>query len=360
MKRMTLSRRFALPYRQTGLSLVELMIAMTIGLFLLAGLASLIAWQSSTRNELEKSSRQIENGRYAIQLLADDLEHAGFFGPYAPPRTTIYTLPTDPCDTTVASLGWTAAFTSPSVPAPVSGYTGVATDPIPFGAASSPATTCSTLVENRKSGTPTLIVRRTATETVAAASAVSGTTYLQVSRCNSDLQPFVLNTTGFTLLEKDCVTVAPLRKYIIRTYYISNCNVCSGTNADTIPTLKMVEFIDGALTNHALVEGIENIRFDFGVDTQNVGSPSTYSANPAALTYDRAAINLPATGSNWGDAMTVRVSLLARNIETTVGYVDGKTYTLGSSTIAAANDNYKRHVYARLVRLVNPSARRGQ
>ena len=317
--------------RQAGLSLVELMISLTIGLVLLTGITTLIVQQSATRNELEKSSRQIENGRYAMQILHDDIEHAGFYGEYSPPATTTYTVPADPCDTTVANLGWDPV--TPSVPVAISGYTGASTAP-----AVAPA-----CVANLKAGTAILIVRRTATSTVAAA--VGGTTYLQVSRCNTEAAstPFLLGTGGFTLRQKDCATTASLRPYIVRIYYVSTCSVC-GT--DTIPTLKVVEFMNGTQTVIPLVEGIENMQFDYGI------AASTTSSSPATYTM------APATAADWSNVMTVRVNLLARNNDPTTGYTDTKSYTLGSTAVAAANDPYKRHVYSELVRVINPSGRR--
>jgi prepilin-type N-terminal cleavage/methylation domain-containing protein len=88
--------------RQRGFSLIEMMIALTIGLLLLIGLSSLFMQQSASRNELEKSSRQIENGRYAMQILQDNIEHAGFYSEYTPRLgSTTYTVPTNPCDATV-------------------------------------------------------------------------------------------------------------------------------------------------------------------------------------------------------------------------------------------------------------------
>jgi type IV pilus assembly protein PilW len=59
--------------------------------------------------------------------------------------------------------------------------------------------------------------------------------------------------------------------------------------------------------------------------------------------------------------MAVRVHLLARNNERSAGYTDGKSYNLGlAGATAAANDNFKRHVFSQLIRVVNPSARRDQ
>lgn len=312
--------------RQDGLSLVEMMISLTIGLVLLAGITSLISRQSTTRVEMEKSSRQIENGRYAMQILNDDIEHAGFYGEYAPSSTTTYTVPADPCDTVVANLGWNAA--TPAIAVPVRGYT--AADATP------------SCVSNRLAGTAMLVVRRTAAPTVAAAAAVAGTAYLQVSRCNTDTVPFVLGTGGFTLKQKDCATLAPLHKYIVRIYYVSTCSVC-GT--DTIPTLKMAEFIDGAQSVIPLVEGIENMQFDYGIAASATSSSAaSYTTTPAA--------------ADWPNVVTVRVNLLARNNESTPGYTDTKTYTLGGAGTVAPGGAYKRHLYSQLVRVVNVSGRR--
>lgn len=318
--------------RQAGLSLVELMISLTIGLILLAGITTLIVNQSNTRNELEKSSRQIENGRYAIQLLRDDIEHAEFYGEYSPPPTISYDESADPC--VASNAGWNPA--TPAIPVGIQGYAGAATDPTPSGCLS-----------NYQPGTAVLVIRRTSSDTTTAASATAGTTYLQVSRCNTDTSPFVMAASGFSLKQKDCLTAAPLKKYIVRIYYVGSCNVC-GTGGDTIPTLKMVEFIDGTQTTRPLVEGIEDLQFDYGIDTTNDGAPDSYTKTPAA--------------GQWDDVMAVRVNLLARNTERTAGYVDAKSYRLsGISGVAAVGpigDDFKRHAYNQVVRLINPSGRR--
>jgi len=48
---------------QRGLSLIELMISITIGLLILVSLSSLFINQSKARAELDKSTRMIDNGR---------------------------------------------------------------------------------------------------------------------------------------------------------------------------------------------------------------------------------------------------------------------------------------------------------
>src|SRR5215217_8046762 len=90
-------RRLAL-----GLSLVELMVSLALGLLLISGMLTLLARNSETRGEIEKAGRQVENGRYAVQRLSEDIHHAGYYGEfYDLPAGT--SLP-DPCDTTLAGI----------------------------------------------------------------------------------------------------------------------------------------------------------------------------------------------------------------------------------------------------------------
>ncbi len=66
-----------------GFSLIELMVAVTLGLVLILALASLLAQQSRSRAELDKSAAQVENGRYALSILQSDIQLAGFYGQFA-------------------------------------------------------------------------------------------------------------------------------------------------------------------------------------------------------------------------------------------------------------------------------------
>jgi len=318
-----------------GFSLIELMIAMAIGLFLMLGLTTLLVNTSASHTEMQKSSAQIENGRYATQILSEDLRLAGYFGDYAPMG---YDLPEKPCAVAVEPV-------SPNMPSPV-GYdlTAVASD--------------FSCMSNLLAGTGVLVVRRAQTVSAAAAAAVAGTTYVQVSQCNSDstATPFkfgtIASTGGFNLrtLACDSTTPAVVRKFVIHVYYISTCNACT-PSSDGIPTLKMVEYVDGAFQAPvALVEGIEDMQFDYGIDTTGDGSPDAYFAAPAAAV-------------DWADVMAVRVNVLARNIDSTAGYDDSKTYAVGLAkptyTVpTGVARTYKRHAYSTLVRLENPSGRR--
>jgi type IV pilus assembly protein PilW len=66
---------------------------------------------------------------------------------------------------------------------------------------------------------------------------------------------------------------------------------------------------------------------------------------------------------NWNNIVTVRVNLLARNIDTSPNYTDTKTYTIGRDAGGAdieitPGGAYRRHAYTGLVRVVNVAQRR--
>ncbi|MFT4247691.1 MAG: PilW family protein [Pseudomonas sp.] len=68
------------PARQTGLSLIELMIAMLIGLVLMAGVIQVFAASRMAYQLSEGLARNQENSRFAIDYLQRDLRMAGHFG----------------------------------------------------------------------------------------------------------------------------------------------------------------------------------------------------------------------------------------------------------------------------------------
>ena len=50
---------------------------MTIGLVLLSALVAIFVNSSKSSRELAKANTMIENGRLAVQLLENDIQHAG-------------------------------------------------------------------------------------------------------------------------------------------------------------------------------------------------------------------------------------------------------------------------------------------
>ncbi|MFP3979597.1 PilW family protein [Marinobacter sp. KMM 10035] len=66
--------------KQKGLSLVELMIALLIGVLLLVGLFQVFNSNSESFRQNESSARVLESGRIATDILSRAIRNAGFFG----------------------------------------------------------------------------------------------------------------------------------------------------------------------------------------------------------------------------------------------------------------------------------------
>lgn len=120
--------------RSRGLSLIELMIAITLGMLIVAALVALFINVTRTDSQMARANRQIENGRFAIQLLQDDVEHAGFWGEYVPqfddltlnPVTAPLDAPTalpDPC-LAYSAANWDGNYQSELIGIPVQGDAG--------------------------------------------------------------------------------------------------------------------------------------------------------------------------------------------------------------------------------------------
>ncbi len=67
-------------HKQTGVSIVEIMVGIAISLILLAGVMQIFITNKQSYRVQQAFSRLQENGRYAMHFLTQDLRMAGYFG----------------------------------------------------------------------------------------------------------------------------------------------------------------------------------------------------------------------------------------------------------------------------------------
>jgi type IV pilus assembly protein PilW len=341
--------------RQRGFSLIELMIAALVGLILLAGLVRVVISTSSSHREVSESGRLLENGRYAMALLTEEIEHAGFLDQFDSAE-----VPEDspnPCATDVAAL-------ENDLGMPVQGLDAQqATFAVP---------TCLSSMAAHRSGTDILIVRRASTTATDPAALTANEWYLQ-GRFDKYVLDQGQNAVNFNLTnpmsDPAAPVLLPIRKYRTDIYFISPCSDFSGGACqDTIPTLKRLELAAGpSFEVVTLVEGIEDLQLYFGVDALPAGAPDGAPDRNAAGDIYIPYPGDPATAAGreaWANVMGVQLYLLARAMEQTPGHEDKKTYVLSPAElstkheVAGADTPYKRHVFSSAVRVINPSGRR--
>ena len=382
---------------QQGFTLVELMISMVIGLFIVLALLTLLINVNRNNSEMTKSNRLIENGRFALQIFQADVSHAGFWGGYVPqfddmtysglPMDVPTTVP-DPC---LAYASWDTAYRDSLIGLPVQSYS-VGTATIPF---------CASKMPNAKAGSDMLVVRHlepciagpTVDTGCTNASSSPTDVFFQFQRCTDTsaagyaTMTYALGTTATTTFNgtnRDCTTPANVYKFVSNLYYVRDYAVTAG---DGVPTLMRSEFAGGQFgTAQAMIEGIEEFRVEFGIDNVSdsgsaVNTSTIAWANPNLLTsptnrgdgipddqslgngaYIRcdSAGTAPCTVDRMRNAVAAKVYVLVRNDNPTKGYVDGKTYNLGTRTFTpdSSNNGYKRHLFTQTIRFVNVSARR--
>ena|GEM_PF-930907 len=66
--------------RETGLSLIELLVGLAIGVFLIGGLATILFNSKKASEAQDSAARLQENARFAMEFLSYDLRMAGYFG----------------------------------------------------------------------------------------------------------------------------------------------------------------------------------------------------------------------------------------------------------------------------------------
>jgi type IV pilus assembly protein PilW len=365
---------------QTGLSLVELMVAVAISLVILAALVAMFVNTSRGSREFARANSMIESGRLAVQVLENDVVHAGYWGTYVPdfddqtasgvPGDTPSAVP-DPCFA-YDPVAWDTDYIDNLIGIPIQTY--------------DDATVCAGIITDRQPNTDVLIVRHVEACVPGGGSpncdaAVAGRLYFQSSLCTTDPVPgWVLNTVGFTMLRRDCATAAETRRFMSSIYYVRNFSITAG---DGIPTLmrSQFDFVGGVLEHQpavALIEGIEGFRVELGVDdVSETGDPVDYTAevdwaDPDTRTsatnrgdgvpdgaFIRCTTAVPCTVDELMNLTAVKVYVLARSREASQGITDTKTYALGGGfTLGPFNDAFQRHVFVTTMRLPNVSGRR--
>jgi type IV pilus assembly protein PilW len=386
-----------------GFGLVELMVALAIGLVMIAAMVALFVGTSRNNREMATTTSMIENGRFSIQLLESDIVHAGFWGTFVPdfdnatfidvPADVPATVP-DPC-LAYDPTAWNVAYVNGLLGIPVQAYDAVQVGDDPV---------CADVVGNVDGSpgpdilpnTDMLVVRHVETCVAGVGDCealTAGKMYLQASLCTEDTVPYALrryqNATTFGLRRMACATtpVADVRRFVSNIYYVRNY---ADTPGDGIPTLMRSTFDqhDGATLSHQLagtanepvelIEGIDGFRVEFGVDDlSGTGAAVDYTAATEWLddetklmavnrgdgipdgAFVRCSDATPCTVADLINTTAVRIYVLARSREPTQGYTDTKEYSLGAgTTLGPFNDGFKRHVYSTTVRLPNISGRR--
>jgi len=352
-------------HRQSGLSLVEIMVALAVGVVLLTGVIQIYASTKSTYRMQDSLARLQENGRFALSFLTRDVRMAGYHGctNFGPITNTLNNAASLQYDFTIGLTGFNDVGASP--PAALS------------GAGVVPIAGTDVIVVRRNSDEPVRIVKNNSSaqlfvETLSqvpggcadGSDKVSGlcaSDILMVSDCMKSrvFQAGNLQVTGTppdlnithpasgspgNALSSWGGASAPAEEQfsddaeIVRigtyAYFISNKVV----NGATMPVLNR---FDGGQV-FELVEGVEDMQISYGEDTDGDRTADAYRDADAVF--------------DWSAVVSARIHLLLRTNANNLSDAP-LDYVFNGATVAGASlptsDRYLRREFTATVAVRN-------
>jgi type IV pilus assembly protein PilW len=311
--------------RTGGFSLPELMIALTVGLFLVAAFLLVLQRCRATFAANESLARLQDSARHALSVLVPDIEHAGFYG-FSRGRTPQFasSLPAG------ASDCGTDFAVSLSMPAQGSDNTyRMGTD------ARDCAPTAS--AGGARAGTDTLTVRHASLDPAAPRAG-----RLQVySQSLSIAAPLLLFADGRAPGPLDAEHV--VRDLEVRTYYIANDSV----ERRGWPALRVKALTESGgaaqFRDDEILPGVEDLQFELGIAAEAGGISRVAYVSPDS------------PRSNEGIVVAVRIWLRIRADATEGGFSDDRplAYANVTYTPSPAEARQRRMLIERTVALRN-------
>ena len=325
--------------KQQGLSLVEMMIALLLSALTLSGAVMLFQQSKSNSVQDEQVARMQENGRLALRVLSRELSMMGFWGGMLdlsdPGNIDLSGALPVGTDCLTSSGGWMLKFTgSPSTAIPSLQLTDEATN--------SPYPGCIDDAEILD-GADVLAIKRVADQPamkVSAAGAEDGTvdTNAVYFKTNTVVGAFY-EASGAGDEGPTGAVPNPNRiyQYLPAVFYVRPYSRAVG---DAIPALVRETLVGDSMAAQPLVEGVENLQLEFGIDGNDADlSADFYTGTP--------------TAAELRNAVSARIYVLVRSVDPVAGYVNDKTYNLGSTPIDATNDAFYRRVYSTTIQMRN-------
>jgi type IV pilus assembly protein PilW len=346
--------------RTRGFSLVELMVAMSIALILLAGILSVLYSSKITYRESERIARLQENGRTAVEMMLRDMRAGGF-------RGCTRTVPFTNTLNSATGLLWNFGTV-------VQGYNYVGT--AGSTAVSAWAPTRDTLIASPRPASDIVAVRtvRPNMPSFLTNAAMVGTTAdITVDREAADSLP-----AGRTVLISDCnaAAVFAVSAFTGSGTTATLAHTTTGTGAgpgnqtedigfefqpgaQVVPVDTVIYYVRNSATlrdivNPALwrivgngaaqelIEGVEAMQVQYGRDT---------NADRIVDEY----INADA-GVNWDQIVSVTFSMLIRSVEATASAPDPRAFNLLGVDYGPFDDRFERTIYTTTVTLRNTTS----
>ncbi|MBS4725465.1 PilW family protein [Aeromonas veronii] len=307
-----------------GFTLVEWLVAMLLGLFLLAGVFTVFVMSRSSSEDAFDQSELQENGRLAIRLISQDIKWAGFFGAYTGQSTQVGSSLSLSTGSTILSasdcLDERSVGSLPSNAGPIRGLwvSRVSTTKGLAGFA------C-ILAADRVANSDVISIKRLVGRPIPASEGLDTNRFYMAA--NSQEARIIKGSETRPLFGAN--NESQIWEYQHYIYYLSQ--------EDGIPVLrKRYLTVNGgsALIGGAMAEGVEHMVLMYGVDDSLIpdGRIDRYMSTDQMTTQRW----------NEGRVLGARLFLLIRAARESSRYKNNNNYQLGNITVNGGGDGYRR------------------
>lgn len=315
--------------RQDGITLIELMVALAIGSFLMIGAVQIYTQSRQAFMVNESIARVQETAQFAMDTIEADLRMASNWGRNSrglsvegraligDPNPSGVPLPATDC-----AANWTLDLA------------------LPIDGSNNAYTLACAATGGSQANSDVITIRRAS---VNAVPLEAGRLQIQTTRIQGQIFADGAIPAGYTPVN------SATHNLIVTSYYVSP----SSTLINGVPTLRRHRLIGGGAGGPRIVDeevapGVENLQLQLGVDVDQDNTVDRY-VNPGDPIYDPNAVGY-VPGAR---IMTVRIWMVVRGVSFELGLQDNRDYEPGDVDLGVKNDSYRRMQVSKTILLRN-------
>lgn len=317
---------------QTGLTLVEVMVALAIGSFLMIGAIQIYTQSRQAFVINESIARVQETAQFAMDTIEADLRMASNWG-----RTS----------RSMAIEGRSVEGdenpTSLPQPAGICGADWVLNLALPIDGVNNGYGLDCTATGGSQANSDVITIRRGSVTPVDAAVVGEGRLMIQSTRIQGEIFAGVAIPGSFSPADSGTHSL------IVTSYYVSP----TSTLINGVPTLRRHRLVGGGAAGPLIVDeevapGVENLQIQLGIDVDRDNSVDRY-VNPGDAIYDPFAVGyIPGAR-----VMTARIWMIVRGVNIEPGIQDNRDFEPGDVDLGVQNDSFRRMQVSKTILLRN-------
>ena len=315
--------------RQDGITLIELMVALAIGSFLMIGAVQIYSQSRQAFVVNESIARVQETAQFAMDTIEADLRMASNWGRNSrglsvegraligDPNPSGLPLPATDC-----AANWTLDLA------------------LPIDGSNNAYTLACAATGGSQANSDVITIRRAS---VNAVPLEAGRLQIQTTRIQGQIFADGAIPTGYTPVN------SATHNLIVTSYYVSPLS----TLINGVPTLRRHRLIGGGAGGPRIVDeevapGVENLQLQLGVDVDQDNTVDRY-VNPGDPIYNPNAVGY-VPGAR---VITARIWLIVRSVGIEAGIRDSNDYEPGDIDLGVQNDSFRRMQVSKTILLRN-------